>query len=182
MARCSVTVSLDAVDNEGEMVGRPLRELAPALCLVAVIASGCATRRDAIPRALPPASPSVMAQAILVTALDLQGTPYRNGGETPEGFDCSGFTQYVFAQHGIDLPRRTSDQYEAGAPIPQDKLAAGDLVFFSTVATGASHVGVSTGDGRFVHAPSRRGRVRVEHLAAPYWTKRYVGARRLLAP
>lgn len=115
----------------------------------------------------------------MLTALDLRGTPYRNGGDTPRGFDCSGFTRYVFARHGIDLPRRAFDQYSTGVPVERDSLAPGDLVFFATVAKGASHVGVSTGNGEFVHAPSRRGRVRVERLESPYWTRRYLGARRL---
>jgi cell wall-associated NlpC family hydrolase len=86
----------------------------------------------------------------------------------------------VFGQHGIHLPRRAADQYESGTPIEQEALAPGDLVFFTTVAPGASHVGVSTGDGRFVHAPNQRGRVRVEQLGTEYWKRRYVGARRVV--
>jgi cell wall-associated NlpC family hydrolase len=119
--------------------------------------------------------------AITETALALQGVPYRDGGETTEGFDCSGFTRYVFAQHGINLPRLASDQYLAGDAISVDDLEPGDLVFFTTVAPGASHVGVSAGGDRFVHAPGSHGHVRVERLSSSYWSERYIGARRIVA-
>ena len=79
--------------------------------------------------------------AVVGTALSLQGAPYRNGGSDPSGFDCSGFVAYVFGQQGLALPRTVSEQYDAGREIPPDALAPGDLVFFSTVARGASHVG-----------------------------------------
>ena len=174
-----------------EMECSALGKYIPAVCLAFALASGCAARTGPTPRTVPGSPPEptevsaaaagvMSGETIILTALDLRGTPYRNGGETPDGFDCSGFTRYVFSQHGIELPRRVSDQYAFGTPIARDALAPGDLVFFTTVATGASHVGVSTGDGRFVHAPSSRGRVRVEALSSPYWTTRYFGARRVL--
>jgi cell wall-associated NlpC family hydrolase len=116
---------------------------------------------------------------VIDTALTLLGSPYLNGGSTPEGFDCSGFTQWVFAQHGISLPRETRDQFREGVTIDAAAIAAGDLVFFSTVARGASHVGIALDEDRFVHAPSSRGIVRVERRSSAYWKERYVGARRL---
>jgi cell wall-associated NlpC family hydrolase len=70
-------------------------------------------------------------------------------------------------------------QFQEGQPVPEDRLQPGDLVFFSTVAPGASHVGIAIGSDAFVHAPSERGEVRVEHLSTPYWSTRYVGARRI---
>ena len=116
---------------------------------------------------------------MLRTATDLLGTPYRNGGSTVSGFDCSGFVQYVFAQHGTPLPREVRTQYQHGQTVDLDEVKPGDLVFFETVSRGASHVGIALGNGRFVHAPSSRGVVRVEPYTASYWARRFVGARRI---
>jgi cell wall-associated NlpC family hydrolase len=113
------------------------------------------------------------------TALKLRGAPYRNGGADPNGFDCSGFVWYVFAQHGLSLPRTVEDQFRAGGAVPTPDLLAGDLVFFSTTAPGASHVGIVVGGDWFVHAPSGSGVVRVERLGTPYWASRFIGARRI---
>src|SRR5437763_9908464 len=76
------------------------------------------------------------------TALSLRGAPYRNGGSDPAGFDCSGFVKYVFAQNGIAMPRTVTDQYHAGKQVGGPQLEPGDLVFFTTVSPGASHVGI----------------------------------------
>lgn len=113
-------------------------------------------------------------------ALSLRGTPYRNGGSDPAGFDCSGFVQYVFGESGISVPRTVSDQFRAGRKVDAPQLQAGDLVFFSTVSPGASHVGIVIGGDEFVHAPSGAGEVRVERLSSSYWSTRFVGARRVL--
>jgi cell wall-associated NlpC family hydrolase len=115
------------------------------------------------------------------TALTLRGIPYRNGGSDPRGFDCSGFTQYVFAQYGIALPRAVADQYGVGTPVEPEAIAPGDLLFFTTVAPGASHVGIAIGDGQFVHAPSSTGVVRVERASSSYWGPRFLAARRVLS-
>jgi cell wall-associated NlpC family hydrolase len=117
--------------------------------------------------------------AIAGTALALRGSPYRNGGRDPSGFDCSGFVWYVFGQHGIQMPRTVVEQFQEGMEIGVDALEAGDLVFFSTTAPGASHVGMAIGGDEFVHAPSSRGDVRVERFGSGYWAARYVGARRV---
>lgn len=129
-----------------------------------------------------PAPPPTFGTAyeITGTALGLRGTPYKNGGADPRGFDCSGFVQYVFAQHGVKIPRNVTEQFRAGKDVPPSDLQAGDLVFFSTVAPGASHVGIALGSDEFVHAPSSSGDVRVEHLSGSYWSTRFVGARRVL--
>ena len=117
--------------------------------------------------------------ALVATALTFRGTPYRNGGSDPSGFDCSGFVQWVFARHGARLPREVRDQYRVGGDIDRDEIAPGDLVFFETVSKGASHVGIALGNGEFVHAPSSRGVVRVERYTSSYWAQRWVGARRI---
>jgi cell wall-associated NlpC family hydrolase len=116
---------------------------------------------------------------VVGTALSLRGAPYRDGGSDPAGFDCSGFVTYVFAQQGLALPRTVSEQYDAGREISPDRLEPGDLVFFSTVGRGASHVGIAVSATEFVHAPSSRGVVRVERLTTPYWSSRFVGIRRV---
>ena len=90
--------------------------------------------------------------------------PYRNGGSDPSGFDCSGFVQWVFAQHGVPLPREVREQFRGGQKIDPRDVQPGDLVFFETVSRGASHVGVAIGGDQFVHAPSSRGVVRVERF------------------
>lgn len=123
---------------------------------------------------------SSIGYSVTGTALELRGTPYRNGGADPSGFDCSGFVQYVFAQHGVIVPRQVIDQFRAGTDVAAAQLQPGDLVFFTTVAPGASHVGIALGGDEFVHAPSSTGEVRVEHLSAAYWSTRFVGARRVL--
>jgi peptidoglycan DL-endopeptidase CwlO len=119
------------------------------------------------------------AYALAGTALALRGVPYRNGGTDPNGFDCSGFTQYVFAQYGIALPREVRDQFRVGKPVKPDDLAAGDIVFFTTTDPGPSHVAIAIGGDEFVHAPSTTGVVRVEHLGSSYWSPRFLGARRM---
>src|SRR5438477_12784711 len=91
--------------------------------------------------------------ALAGTALSLRGTPYRNGGSDPSGFDCSGFTQYVFAQYGVALPRDVREQYRAGTSIDPSQLAPGDLVFFATTDPDVSHVAIAIGGDQFVHAP-----------------------------
>jgi cell wall-associated NlpC family hydrolase len=87
--------------------------------------------------------------------------------------------QWVFAQHGTSLPREVREQYDEGRSIDRDEVQPGDLVFFETVSRGASHVGISLGQGQFVHAPSSRGVVRVESYASAYWSSRWIGARRI---
>jgi cell wall-associated NlpC family hydrolase len=87
---------------------------------------------------------------------------------------------YVFAQQGLALPRTVLEQYDAGRDVPSVSPAPGDLVFFSTVAPGASHVGIAISADEFVHAPSSSGVVRVERLTAPYWSSRFVGIRRVM--
>jgi cell wall-associated NlpC family hydrolase len=134
---------------------------------------------SAAPSAPEAARPSISEYDLVGTALNLRGSPYKNGGSDPSGFDCSGFTQYVFAQHGITLPRDTREQFQVGEKVKLKDVKTGDLVFFHTVATGVSHVGIALNDDEFVHAPSTAGVVRVEHLSSAYWSKRFIAARRV---
>lgn len=165
-------------------------------------ATGCASSRGAIPhpfptpappvQALPPQTPSLPeadtglphqdAGGILQTATALLGTPYRLGGGRPEsGFDCSGFVNWVFGQHGVSVPRTVAELFRSGWDVLSGTpLSGGDLVFFDTDDNGASHVGIALGDGRFVHAPNARSAVRIDALSTPYWAQRYLGARRLI--
>jgi cell wall-associated NlpC family hydrolase len=126
------------------------------------------------------AGAKAVSYGITGTALSLRGAPYRNGGTDPSGFDCSGFVQYVFWQNGVTVPRTVTDQFHAGRQIDGSGVEPGDLVFFTTVTSGASHVGIAIGGDEFVHAPSGTGEVRVERLSGPYWSTRFVGARRVL--
>lgn len=110
-------------------------------------------------------------------ALSLKGVPYVFGGTSRSGFDCSGFIQYVFKESGISLPRTSFEQYKVGSSVSRDKLQSGDLVFFSTYAKGASHVGIYIGGGSFVDA-SDVG-VGSSKLDNTYYSSRYLGARRV---
>lgn len=130
------------------------------------------------PPALAGAEPAIQP-AVIALALSLRGTPYRNGGSDPSGFDCSGFVQWVFAQQGMALPREVRQQYLVGEDIESIDVRPGDLVFFETVSKGASHVGIALGDGTFVHAPNSNGVVRVERYTTGYWADRWIGARRV---
>jgi cell wall-associated NlpC family hydrolase len=116
--------------------------------------------------------------ALVNNALSLQGVPYVWGGTSRKGFDCSGFTQYVFAGSNISLPRTAAAQYNIGTPVNRQQLLPGDLVFFSTYQAGASHVGIYIGGGKFIHASTSSG-VKITSLDDSYYKTRYLGARRV---
>jgi len=173
-----------------------------ALVLVALIASGCASS-GAVPKPFPGAStpeppriaaPSPAGDAAVIvppvpdvtpgtlalaTALDLRGIPYRNGGSDPNGFDCSGLVQWAFARNGRALPREAREQFLVGREIGRDEVQPGDLLFFDTGTNSVSHVGIALDAESFVHAPRSNGVVRVERFTSNYWSRRYVGARRV---
>lgn len=113
---------------------------------------------------------------------DLIGVKYQYGGSTTSGFDCSGFTGYVFAKMGLDLSRRSVDQASQGEKVAKADLKAGDLVFFDTTGKNngsISHVGIYVGDGKFAHASTRIG-VTIDELDSSYYKSRFVTARRVM--
>lgn len=113
------------------------------------------------------------------TAMHLVGVPYKWGGVTAKGFDCSGFTWYVFDKNAIELPRTADVQYKVGKMVSRSDLRKGDVVFFTTYEPGASHCGIYLGNGNFIHASSSKG-VMVSNLSDSYWKTRYFGARRIV--
>jgi cell wall-associated NlpC family hydrolase len=122
------------------------------------------------------------ASDLVMSAMNFLGVRYQRGGNSAEqGFDCSGFTRYVF-EHSLGrvLPRRADEQArEAGlVDVKKDELRPGDLVFFNTMRRAFSHVGIYVGDGKFIHSPRAGGEVRIEDMGQSYWIKRFNGARR----
>lgn len=165
-------------------------------CALLALPTGCATQptkvdvvNESEPLPLPsesigsPQPLDLRADDLLLRAMGLIGTRYRYGGTNPRtGFDCSGFTSWVFLEAtGIGLPRTAHDQFSAaGNPVPRETLRAGDLVFFKQSGRRIDHVGIYVGEGRFIHSPSRGGRVRIDALALPHWQRSFQGARRVL--
>lgn len=151
------------------------------LLVVAALLCACSARA---PSRAPIAAPRIDANPndILFRAISLVGTPYRYGGNTPEsGFDCSGLIGYVFHDiAGARLPRSAADIDRLAAPaISRADLTPGDLVFFRDGGR-VSHIGIYVGEGRFVHAPSRGGTVRLDALDGDYWRQHYAGAKRVI--
>lgn len=121
------------------------------------------------------------SEEIRETAKQYLNTPYRWGGTTTRGFDCSGYVLKVFTDLGIELPRTSRMQYQVGEAVAKDELQPGDLVFFNTNGRGkgVSHVGIYYGDGKFIHSQSYKG-VSITDINDPkYWGARYVGAKRI---
>lgn len=121
---------------------------------------------------------SVGVQMVAV-AQRLVGSAYAWGGTGPNSFDCSGFILYVTSQFGLEMPRTSYDMFSVGRPVARDELQPGDLVYFTTYSEGASHVGIYTGDGAFIHAASENVGVTVTPLDNVWWSPRYLGARRI---
>ncbi|MFZ2289518.1 MAG: C40 family peptidase [Halopseudomonas yangmingensis] len=155
------------------------------LLIVLALLVGCSSRPVEVaptPVVVPQASP--VHNDVLFKAFGLVGTPYRYGGSSPEtGFDCSGLIHYVYREAaGLQLPRTTSGLQAMQAKAPsRNALRPGDLVLFSTSGKrGVDHAGIYVGEGRFLHAPSTGGRVRLDELQASYWQRSYQGARRVI--
>ncbi len=116
---------------------------------------------------------------VIATAKKYIGTPYKFGGTTPKAFDCSGYLQYVFKEHGMAVPRTADEQFKLGKSARTSELEAGDLVFFETYEAGASHCGIYLGDGKFIHASTSKG-VRIDELAGDYWKTHFYGAKHIV--
>jgi len=184
-------IGLDATRKDSRRSG--LRHGAPrwllGLALLALAACGSAPKRPQAPSSPSPRADhgragvvGHAAQDVLFLAISLVGTPYRYGGNTPAGgFDCSGLIGYVFRQAAaLSLPRTTRElQAMRGRDVRRAQLASGDLVFFGSRGR-VNHAGIYVGEGRFVHAPSSGGTVRMDTLDGPYWREHYLQARRIL--
>ena len=163
----------------------PNRNLLKALCFVCLVAMLPARAETGVPKEDP--DPGRIA-FLLAEAKTYLGLPYRYGGVSPKGFDCSGFVRFVFGSFGIDLSRSSGAQAKQGDPIALRDILPGDLLFFSTrgMRKGISHVGIYLGDGRFIHASSWGGPgmhcVRLGELASSYFAERLVSIRRVVAP
>lgn len=144
----------------------------PAVGLLALLATACASTpmRERVP--------DNAGRHAAAVALDQVGRPYRYGGDSPRGFDCSGLVYYSYLRAGYRIPRSVRGQRRAVYPVGHHPLHAGDLLFFSFRGE-VAHVGIYVGDGRFVHAPSSGERVRLSTLANPYWRRRFIGAGRI---
>ncbi|MDH4231272.1 MAG: LysM peptidoglycan-binding domain-containing protein [Nitrospirota bacterium] len=119
-------------------------------------------------------------EKLTLFAKKLLNIPYKFGGNSILGIDCSAYVKKVYGLLGIDLPRTAREQFDEGEPIDREELSVGDLVFFRTYASFPSHVGIYLGNNLFIHASSKGKKVKVDNLDTPYFVKRFIGAKRLL--
>lgn len=131
------------------------------------------------------ADKNFLSDLVAEKALSFLGTPYRPGGSSQRGFDCSGLVHYVYSQSGVELPRASYAQARKGAVIGKTELKKGDLVFFRTARrkqAPINHVGIYLGNQQFVHSPAVGGVVRIDRLSDPYWRRTFITARRIVEP
>ena len=155
-----------------------------ALLLVLAGLIGCASTSSVTHQSAAPIAPTTTQSQqsphhALAIAVDMIGTPYRYGGASPRGFDCSGLVYYAYRKAGIYSPRTTTEQYRQSKRVPVSHLQPGDLVFFTISQGKLSHVGIYAGDDRFIHAPSSGKSVAYATLHDPYWRGRLIGAGRI---
>ncbi|WP_320670917.1 NlpC/P60 family protein [Patulibacter defluvii] len=140
-------------------------------------ASPAATADDGTATEAAPTAPAGAIAAAIAAARGQIGTPYRNGGTAPGGFDCSGLMVWAFKQAGVSLPRTSFEQFKVGVAVDRADIQPGDLVFFSTAGPGASHVGIATSATTVISATTHG--VMEHKLNDSYWGSAYVGARRI---
>lgn len=161
---------------------RSLSPLVPAALVAMTIGlTGCSgppRTVDADTRSPVPAQTADPVRSqVVFTAMQMVGVPYRWGGSTPEGFDCSGLVQYAYSHAGLHLPRTAAAQLDASTPVTLENARAGDLLFFRD-GSRTSHVAIYLGDGRFVHAPSTGNHVSLDSFGNAYWRMRFARAGR----
>ncbi len=122
-------------------------------------------------------APDPVRSRIVFTALQMVGVPYRYGGSSPAGFDCSGLVQYAYRNAGLSVPRTSRDQLKASMPVTLEHAGPGDLLFFRS--KDYSHVGIYLGEGRFVHAPSTGRTVSIASFNDAYYRRNFVRAGRM---
>jgi cell wall-associated NlpC family hydrolase len=148
--------------------------------LLLAMAGGCSTAPYPSPASTGSTKPTAeLGDQAAGHALRMIGKPYRYGGSSPAGFDCSGLVMYTYRQAGLTLPHNTDKQRLAARPIRVAELRRGDLVFFNQEGKKYGHVGIYVGEGKFVHAPSSGKSVRSDRLDSPYWRRHLSEARRL---
>jgi len=153
------------------------RYLAAGL-VATVMLAGCAGSPQVPEQTTVRASNEVAAKAVDY-AREMLGRPYKFAGDTPEGFDCSGLVKYSYGRAGISMPRDTQSQHRMSVLVSTHGLREGDLLFFDQEGKKKSHVGMYLGKGRFIHAPSSGGKVRIDSMNAEFWKKHFVEARRV---
>lgn len=147
----------------------------PRLLLVAlglVMATGCGHAP------VEPSAPDLASRAV-EQAIAMVGKPYRYGGSTPAGFDCSGLVRYSYGRVGVTLPHGTANLRRVSQPVPKRNLRRGDLLFFTQEGKRSSHVALYIGENRFVHAPSTGKKVHITTIDDPYWRHHLTETRRL---
>ena len=145
--------------------------------MVAILA-GCSTSPE-IPQQTTIRASNEIASNAVGYAKEMLGKPYQYAGDTPAGFDCSGLVKYSYGRAGISMPRDTQAQHRMSVLVSTRGLREGDLLFFDQEGRKKSHVGIYLGSGRFIHAPSSGGKVRIDSMNAEYWKKHFVEARRV---
>ena len=153
-----------------------MKALSTLLLLLAL--GACASTPPSPPSPDRPAVAKALSDRAAAHASKMVGRPYRYGGASPAGFDCSGLVHYSYRQAGVKLPRATEAQLAAARRIKLAQLRPGDLLFFNQEGKRFGHVGLYLGNGRFVHAPSSGKTVRTDRLDSPYWKKHLTEARR----
>lgn len=153
-------------DTEG-----PMNLFSRLLVLCALFAGGMALAAEHTDRRIT----LYDGKGIIELAHQYLGTPYKPGGNTPEGFDCSGFTSFIYGRAGYKLSRTAAGQYAELRPVKKPQI--GDLVFFRISGNRISHVGIYAGNLKFIHAPSSGKTVQYADMRISYWKNRYAGAR-----